>query len=165
MNLPPSGRPFPSWLLAAVTADVLILDQLTKWLVEKNLALHAVKPMLPFFSLVHVHNTGASFGMFQDSNRAFAGLTILILIVLALMHRRLTAEGRLTALGLALLWGGALGNLIDRLRVGAVVDFLDFFWGHRHWPAFNVADSAITIGVGLMIIQSFRHDRNQTPPR
>lgn len=144
----------PAWFPAVLAVDVLILDQATKWSVEKNLALYTVKPLLPFFNLTHVLNTGASFGMFQDSNRAFIGVTLAILVLLVLYRRRLAAEGPLTVYGLALICGGAAGNLIDRLRVSAVIDFLDFYWGNHHWPAFNVADSAICAGVGLMFLQN-----------
>lgn len=153
------------WLPLILAADVAAVDQLSKWLVERAIPLHDVRPVLPFFNLTHVLNTGASFGMFQDSNRAFIGVTVLILAILAVLHRRLAAEGPLTRTGLALLWGGAVGNLVDRLRVGAVIDFLDFHWGAHHWPAFNVADSAITVGVGLVFLQNLRRGRDQDLPR
>lgn len=149
----------PRWLFPAILFDVLFMDQLTKWVVQKHIPLYGFKPVWPVLNLVHVQNTGASFGMFQDSNRAFIVLSVLILVFLAVMHKKLAADGPLTTAGLACLWGGALGNLIDRIRVGAVVDFLDFFWGPRHWPAFNVADSAITVGVTLMFLESLLHGR------
>lgn len=142
------------FLLVSIVADVLILDQATKWAVEKNLALYTVKPVLPFFNLTHVLNTGASFGMFQDSNRAFIAVALAVIVLLAFYAKRLLAEGLLTGVGLALIGGGAVGNLVDRFRVGAVIDFLDFHWGNHHWPAFNVADSAICVGVALMFFQN-----------
>jgi signal peptidase II len=158
-------RPLPTWILASIASDVVLLDQATKWLVQKHMQIHNVKTLAPFFNLTHVLNTGASFGMFRDSNRAFIGITLLILAVLAAIHRRMAGESRAAAVGLAFLWGGAVGNLIDRLRVGAVVDFLDFHWAGHHWPAFNVADSAIFTGVALMFLQNLSHDRQQNVPR
>ena len=105
--------------------------------------------------LTHVQNTGAAFGLFPQSNGVFVGLTLAILGLLLKMHRELAAQGILARLGLALVWGGALGNLGDRLRRGAVTDFLDVYWKGWHWPAFNVADSAITVGVSFLLIQNF----------
>ena len=112
--------------------------------------------LAPFFSLTHVQNTGAAFGIAQDGNLFFIGTSIVILVVLGLLHRRLAAQGRWTALGLPLLWGGALGNLLDRVRLGSVTDFLRFHWRRWAWPDFNAADSAICIAVALMCLDSFR---------
>jgi signal peptidase II len=156
---PSPSKSIPAWLLASFAGDVVILDQLTKWIVQKKIEFHSLIPVTPFFDLTHVRNTGASFGMFQDSNHAFIGLTAIILTVLAFLHRRLAAEGAFTAVGLALLWGGAAGNLIDRLRLDGVVDFLYLHWGPHYWPAFNVADSAITVGVVLLILDSLLSER------
>jgi signal peptidase II len=150
-------------ILASIALDVLLLDQLSKYLVIRSMPLNTEKVLLPFFSLAHVRNTGAAFGMFNDSNRAFIVLTFAILTLLAFLHRRLAAEGRLTAVGVACLWGGALGNLADRFRLGGVTDFLDFHWGVHHWHTFNVADSAITAGVSLMFLQNLLRARKDRP--
>ena len=158
---PSKTKVLPTPILILAAAVLLIADQWTKRLVLTRLEPGAVKPVLPFFNLTRVLNTGASFGMFQDSNRAFIGMTVLILIVLAFLHRRLVSEGRWTGLGLALLWGGALGNLVDRVRMGAVVDFLDFHWAENHFPSFNAADSAITVGVALMFLQNLLRAGNE----
>ncbi|MBL0058624.1 MAG: signal peptidase II [Elusimicrobia bacterium] len=144
---------FRPW--GAVLLGILLLDQASKILVEKLLPLGQSVTLLPFFALTHVQNTGAAFGLFPQSNGVFVGLTLAILGLLLKMHRELAAQGILARLGLALVWGGALGNLGDRLRRGAVTDFLDVYWKGWHWPAFNVADSAITVGVSFLLIQNF----------
>jgi signal peptidase II len=151
--------PFRTRVLVTVASAVLFVDQLTKTLTMMYLPVNVENPYGPVFSLTHVRNTGAAFGIFTDSNRGFIGLTTLILVVLAFLGRKLAAEGRLTALGISLLWGGALGNLIDRLRFGSVTDLLDFHWGRHHWPAFNVADSAICVGVAMLFLDSLRRGR------
>jgi len=133
---------------------VLSLDQASKILVEKFLPLGHSIFVLPIFALTHVQNTGAAFGVLAHSNRLFIGLTVIILALLVKMHKDLTAQGAWARVGIAFVWGGALGNMADRLRNGAVTDFLDVFWKTWHWPAFNVADSAITVGVCLLLIQN-----------
>ena len=145
---------------AALTAlVVLVLDQVTKYL-----ALERLPPGRPivlidgFFSLTLVMNPGLAFGMFAGTPVGWRWLVALLSIgalsVLAVVGlRMLPAGGRLTGLALGLIFGGAVGNLIDRGRFGAVVDFLDFYWRGYHWPAFNVADSAISIGVALLALR------------
>lgn len=144
---------------------ILVLDQWTKWLVEIHLPHSASHPVLPgFLNLTHVKNTGVAFGLFA-SHGADGGSWILVLmgiVALAavfLYFRLAPARNRLLLYSLALIVGGAVGNLIDRLASGAVTDFLDVYVGTYHWPAFNVADSAITVGIGLMILDSFRSHR------
>ncbi len=143
------------FVLGAVV--VIVLDQLTKSVITAHFALHEVFPVIPgFFNLVYVLNPGAAFGFLANASETFryvffTGVTVLaaglIIFYLVKSHpRNLILAGSLT-----LIFGGAVGNLIDRLRVGAVVDFLDVFVGSLHWPAFNVADSAITVGAILMI--------------
>lgn len=136
---------------------VLVLDQISKWVA---LDLFGEAPriieVLPFFNLVLVWNQGISFGLFGGSNAVGAWVLVGLAVVISaiLVRWMIKAETRITALGLALIVGGAVGNVIDRVRFGAVVDFLDFHaWGY-HWPAFNVADSAITIGAAALILES-----------
>jgi signal peptidase II len=110
-----------------------------------------------FFSLVHVANKGAAFGFLNREdigwqNGLFIAVTLLAAMVIFLLLRGATDRERLYAAGLGLVLGGAVGNVIDRLRFGYVVDFLDFHYGDYHWPAFNVADMAICIGAGLIIL-------------
>lgn len=141
---------------------VLVLDQWTKWLVEVHLPHSTSHTVVPgFLNLTHVKNTGVAFGLFADhgSNGGSWLLVVLGLVALAavfLYFRLAPARNRLLLSSLALIVGGAVGNLIDRLASGAVTDFVDVYVGSYHWPAFNVADSAITVGIGLMILDSFR---------
>ena len=138
----------------AVAFATLVLDQLAKW--AALAALDAGSPPLrvtPFFNLVLVWNRGVSFGMF-NSGGAFApwllsGLALAVVVGLLVWLKR--SDQLLTGLGLGLVIGGAFGNLIDRIRFGAVVDFLDFHLAGWHWPAFNLADAAICVGAVLML--------------
>ena len=146
-------------LVAALGGIVLILDQAVKWL-----ALRRLGPGVPvhvidgFFSLTLVMNPGLAFGMLGTVPREWrwvvALLSIVALAVLASLATRLLPEGgRVAAVAIGMIFGGAAGNLIDRGRFGAVVDFLDFYWRGWHWPAFNVADSAISVGVALLALR------------
>lgn len=123
------------------------LDQLTKSIINTYLKTYESIEVLPFFQIVHVRNTGAAFGIFRGlGNGVFIGISVLaVLVVTALL---LTSKEDRIAFSLIL--GGALGNLTDRLLRGYVVDFLDFYIGSHHWPAFNVADSALTVGIALL---------------
>lgn len=139
-------------LLFLVSPGVIILDQITKWIVLVTIPLHeSVSIIQGFFDLVHVRNRGVAFGIMNrpGSQAVFYLLTLVTLaavVLLVFWFTRLSAREEKAALGISLVVGGALGNLIDRVRMGEVVDFLDFHLGTFHWPAFNVADSAITVG-------------------
>jgi signal peptidase II len=136
---------------------ILILDQFTKWLIVHNLALHETVKVLPgLFQLIHVENQGAAFGLFADSPSAWriGGLIVFSLVALVVVSVLLWKNGHKFSYGgvaLSLILGGALGNLWDRIFQGHVVDFFDFYIGNSHWPAFNIADSAIVIGAFLLI--------------
>jgi signal peptidase II len=144
-------------IVGAWLAIILVFDQLTKFIVDRWMPLHHSIPIIDnLFSLTYVRNTGAAFGIFAGSHEAFRLPFLILVSVLALgfvfmMLKRLPDEqtGLITAL--ALIIGGALGNLVDRVLYGEVIDFLDFYWSHYHWPAFNVADSCITIGVVITL--------------
>lgn len=158
------------WFL--LSAAVLVLDQWTKWMIEIHLPHHASHPVIPgLFNLTHVRNTGVAFGMFATpGGEASWMLSALGLVALTLVLAYFAAtprDHRLLLLSLALVLGGAVGNLLDRMVSGAVTDFLDVYVGTHHWPSFNVADSAITIGIALMAIDAFRsHSRDDaTEPR
>ena len=145
---------------AATTAlAVLVLDQLAKYCALQRLPLGRPLTVIDgFFSLTLVLNPGLAFGMLASTPTGWRWLVALLsigaLAVLAVVGlRMLPGGGRLTPLALGLIFGGAVGNLIDRGRFGAVVDFLDFYWRGYHWPAFNVADSAITVGVALLALR------------
>lgn len=144
------------WLgLSLIT---LVLDQASKLIINSSMQLYQSIPVIPFFNLTYVHNTGAAFSFLSEAGGwqrwFFAGLAFVISIVIAIWMSRLEKHETLLAIALSLILGGAIGNLIDRLAYGYVIDFLDVYYGTRHWPAFNIADSAITLGVALMLIES-----------
>lgn len=151
-------RSKPHWRLLAFLALIwLVLDQATKQLAVKHLAGVPPKVVIPdFFSLVLVHNRGAAFGFLNDPSIdwqfwLFLAATIVGCGLILYLMRSLPPS-RILTVGLAGIMGGALGNLIDRVRFRAVVDFLDFYYGGWHWPAFNVADIGICAGAGLVLI-------------
>ncbi len=140
-----------------VASAVIILDQATKWwVVTIFMNPPRVVDVWPFFSVVMVWNRGVTFGFLDDTpfwgQWAFVGLALAIVAVLLLWLRRAETKWRAAAIGLII--GGALGNVIDRVNYGAVADFLDFHVTGYHWPAFNIADSAITLGVAIMFFDA-----------
>jgi signal peptidase II len=145
------------WL--AVALAVIVADHLTKWLVSSTLDFQQAVPVLPFFSLVRVHNTGAAFSFLADAGGwqrwFFIAVGVIATVIIVRILKRHADEPRL-AFPLALVLGGALGNVIDRVALGHVVDFLYFHYRSFAWPAFNVADSAISIGAALLIWDSLR---------
>ena len=152
-----------------VSLAVLVLDQWSKWLVELHLPAQAAHPLIPgFLNLTHVRNTGVAFGLFaaQGTTNGSWLLTLLGLAALAAVGVYFwftPSRDRLLLSALALVVGGAVGNLVDRVISGAVTDFIDVYVGAHHWPAFNVADSAISIGIALMAIDSFRSRKAPAP--
>ncbi|OGR00326.1 MAG: signal peptidase II [Deltaproteobacteria bacterium RIFOXYD12_FULL_55_16] len=151
-----------AWLLG-----VVVLDQATKALVMANFAMFELQPVIPgLFNLTFLTNAGAAFGILAGFKSVwrqvfFVGVALAALGVMFFSYRQLCRQGRIFAHAIGLIAGGAAGNLLDRLRFGAVVDFLDFYLGSHHWPAFNVADSAITVGVGLFILGSILYPDEQ----
>ncbi len=145
------------WLWLSLLA--IVLDQASKLIVNGSMQLHESIPLLPFFNLTYVHNTGAAFSFLSEAGGwqrwFFAALAVIISAVLSVWLARLQKHETLLALALSLVLGGAVGNLIDRLAYGYVIDFLDVYYNDWHWPAFNIADSAITVGVALMLLESF----------
>ena len=142
-----------------LAALVIVLDQLSKWwILTSVMAPPRVIPLTSFLNIVLVWNRGVSFGMFGTAPHwlpwALALFAVLISVALAIWLRR--TESHLLASALGLVIGGALGNVVDRVRYGAVVDFLDFHVAGYPWPAFNVADSAITLGVGLLLLDALK---------
>jgi len=140
-----------------ISVAVLFVDQVTKTMSEYYLSLGESIKLLPFFDITLVHNHGAAFGFLSDQGGwqrwFFLILASAIIIFLIRWLRSLQPEEKLTAMSLSLILSGAVGNVIDRTYYGYVIDFLDVFVGQYHWPAFNVADSAIVIGAGLMILE------------
>lgn len=149
------------WL--AVAGMVVAADQLTKAWIESALPLGTSVYVLPVFDLVHVRNTGAAFSFLAGESgwqrEFFLLVGVAASVWIVWMLARATREQVTFCLALSLILGGALGNVIDRVRLGAVVDFLHFHWGPHYWPAFNVADSAITCGAALLLLDAFRQGR------
>ena len=151
-----------------ITVAIIILDIWTKALVLRRIDLHEAIPVIPnFFQLVHVRNTGAAFGI--GANAASKLVPLLLNIgalavfgVVVVYALRSPVTDRVLQTGLHLILGGAVGNLLDRFRFGYVVDFLDVYIGRHHWPAFNVADSAICIGIALLFFDMKKKPEGET---
>ncbi|MEA2085361.1 MAG: signal peptidase II [Thermodesulfobacteriota bacterium] len=157
-----SFRSGKSELRPIITALAVVLgDQLSKWWILETFVLHETEVVIPgLFNLTFVMNTGAAFGLFAGDltfgrQFFFIAVAMTALVVLFFAYRHLKSQGRIYIIAIGLISGGALGNLIDRMRFGAVVDFFDFYIGQYHWPAFNIADSAICVGVGLFLLGNF----------
>jgi signal peptidase II len=156
-------------VLGLVAAAVIVADQLTKLSIMQNMRLHESIPIIPnLFSLTYIRNPGAAFGLLAGSSNAFRmlffGVTSLFaLALLGTILVRLPAGDWMGQLSIAAILGGAIGNLMDRLRYGEVIDFLDVYIDTYHWPAFNVADSAISVGVVFLIIH-FAYEKKESPP-
>jgi len=142
-----------------IALAVVCLDRLSKWTIARNIGLHESIQIIPgFFRLTHVQNRGAAFGLFADSPSEWkiailVLFSIVALVVVSALLWRNSHSMNTTGIGLALILGGAIGNLWDRLLSGRVVDFLLFYVGQYQWPAFNVADSAIVVGAALLVIE------------
>ncbi len=152
----------PGWrawlLLFGVAALTIALDQATKAYVAAHLALHEswmpLRVVEPYFRFTHVHNTGAAFGVFPQGGSIFLVIAVVVSLVIVYYYRQMPDGSLLVRLALGLQMGGALGNVIDRVRLGYVVDFLNV----RFWPVFNVADSAIVLGVVLLVLEMLRDE-------
>ncbi|MCB1851182.1 MAG: signal peptidase II [Gammaproteobacteria bacterium] len=153
------------WLWLSLV--VVIIDQVSKQFVESSLLVFEQVPVLPFLNLTLAYNEGAAFSFLSDQagwqRWFFIIVGLVVTLVLVVWMGRLRADQRLTATALSLVAGGALGNIIDRLLLGHVVDFIDLYYQDWHWPAFNVADSAITLGVVLMLAETVREERQREP--
>jgi signal peptidase II len=151
--------PFIRPLELVVVGSIVVVDQLTKFLVKATIPLYSKKAIIPnLLDFVHVQNTGAAFGLlnaaeFPYKSALMIGIATLALVAISLYARQLGNDEKLSRYGLALILGGAFGNLIDRAIAGYVVDFIDVYWGEAHFWAFNVADAAITIGAALVLLE------------
>ena len=155
-----------------ISLAVIVADQVTKFAVEHHTPKDFVHAVIPgFFNLVHRHNPGVAFGLLAENAAPWLGLALIAFSCLAvgLLGWLLLsghAGGARGALGVTLIMGGAAGNMLDRLVHGSVIDFLEFYYGSFHWPAFNLADSAIVIGAGLVILELiFDHRHEQKAER
>jgi signal peptidase II len=146
-----------------LTAVVIAIDQVTKWLIEHSLGMYQAIVVLPVLEITRAHNPGAAFSFLAGADGwqrwVFTALAIGVSIALVVWLRRIDSEARVLASAVALILAGALGNVIDRLRFGYVVDFINFHWGVHYFPAFNVADSAITIGAALLLLDAWLEAR------
>ena len=144
-------------LFLPLTAGILLLDQVSKAAVSGTLKMYEIRPIIPgLLNLTLVHNTGAAFGLLAGQPSPlrtlfFLGVSFLAMGVVVWMIFRLDQEQKVELVALSLIFGGALGNVIDRARLGEVIDFIDVYYRTYHWPAFNVADSAVTTGVLLLL--------------
>ncbi len=152
-------------ILLAVSAIILLLDQATKLYIDRTMDLHtSITVVQNFFNITYLRNKGAAFSFLANFSYRLPFFILIsvvaVAVILAVFHR-LRSDQRFTAVALALIFSGALGNLIDRVRLGEVIDFLDAHWYDLHWPAFNVADSAICIGVAFLAIDMIIEERRQ----
>jgi len=149
--------------IGLIAAIIVVLDQLTKWLVVRYISPAQVVPVLDgFFQLVNWHNTGAAWGILRDYNIVLAVISVITVLALYLFRHSFGIERPLAGWSLGLIIGGIVGNVTDRIRLGYVVDFLDFQIAGRHWPAFNIADSAICVGIFLYLITSWEPDEKMS---
>lgn len=140
-----------SLFVPLIVIAIVIIDQATKYLISTFMSPLDSIEIFPFLHIINIRNTGAAFGMFRDLSSSFFIIVSLVAIVFVIS---LIVRNVYSLTGLSLILGGAIGNLIDRLLNGKVVDFIDFSIGSFHWPAFNVADSALTVGIAIIIIKS-----------
>jgi signal peptidase II len=152
------------WRWLPLGLVLLVADQLTKWLVARSVGLYEMVTLLPVLDITHAHNPGAAFNFLARASGwqrwFFTGLAVGVSVVIVYYLRRLSSRAQpLQCAGLAMIAAGAIGNLVDRLRLGYVVDFVHVHWGSAAFPSFNVADSCITIGAGLIILESLLEAR------
>lgn len=152
------------WLWISVV--VIALDQVTKVIAVGALALHESVPLLPFFNFTMAHNPGAAFSFLSDAGGwqrwFFTGIALVVSAAIVVWIARLPTTDRWMAIALTLILGGALGNVWDRITLGYVIDFLDIYVGDWHWPAFNMADSAITVGAVMLGIDALCFSKNKS---
>ncbi|MES9875364.1 MAG: signal peptidase II [Candidatus Sedimenticola sp. 6PFRAG7] len=152
------------WLWLSVI--IVGLDQISKQLVESSLMVYETVPLVPFFNLTLAYNEGAAFSFLSDQGGwqrwFFSALALIVSIIMVFWMKRLQQSEWPIAISLSLIVGGAIGNLIDRVLFGHVIDFLDIYYQQWHWPAFNIADSAIFIGVIFMLFDAFRGEKEKS---
>ena len=163
-----ANRSDKRWLMLVIAALVVVLDRLSKRWIEAHVALGHAIPVIPgVFRLTHVINTGAAFSMFEDANsqllvrNLLVGFSVAAVVVVLVLLWKLGRTVTLTSVALALILGGAVGNLYDRVKFSHVVDFLEVHIYHYHWPDFNVADSAIVVGACLLLLEMLRPQKNK----
>lgn len=158
-------------LCLLIVASIIASDQLSKLWIRTHLAIGESTPLIGRLSLIHIRNTGSAFGLLANQTFLIIVISIAALLFILLFLRYISPTTTLSIVAIGLLMGGALGNLIDRLRFGSVTDFIYFrLWGNFHWPAFNIADASIVVGVCLLIYSFYRsgvftraYERNNKP--
>jgi signal peptidase II len=167
------SRPWrPGAWAAGIAALIVVADQITKAVVQRAMTLHESIPIIPSVNLTYTRNPGAAFSLFADAHPTFRAWFFLIVSVVALVLitiflRRVERGDWWSVASLSLILGGAIGNLIDRIRYGEVIDFIDLYVGQYHWPVFNIADSGITVGMVMLLGHALFHrqpDARQAAP-
>jgi len=150
-------------LFASLTVVGLLLDQAAKLYIDRTMRLFdSITVVANFFNITYVRNRGAAFSFLSEASWRlpfFIGITLVASIAILVAFHKLRDEQKLAQVSLAMIFSGAIGNLIDRVRLGEVIDFLDVHWYRHHWPAFNVADSLICVGVFLLAVDMLLEDR------
>jgi len=150
-------------ILATLTPLILVIDQLTKLYIDGSMKLYQSIPVVDgLFSITYLRNRGAAFSFLAEASWRlpfFMLATVIAVIAILVAFGKLRNDQRFAAVSLTLILAGAVGNLIDRVRMGEVIDFLDVYWRNHHWPAFNVADSAICVGVAMLALDMFKEEK------
>jgi len=153
--------------LATLSPILIVIDQITKFYIDTRMSIHeSIEVIGGFFNITYVRNPGSAFGFLASSSAQFRSIFYLIITLLAvglILYYVVKTEDddKLTPLSLSLILSGAVGNMIDRIRFGEVIDFLDVYLGSQHWPAFNVADSAISVGAVILIVEIIRRGKEK----
>lgn len=148
-----------------IASSIVLTDQVSKAYIISDFLQYQYITVIPgIFDIRYIRNTGAAYGMFSDSGHMLVILSFVMLILLAIFRKKIFTTSLMNIVSFGLIAGGIIGNLIDRLKYGYVVDFLDFHWGTHSFPAFNIADSAICIGVGLYILHQYLIGRKEQVP-
>ena len=156
------------WVLLFLCIWILSVDQWTKYSIQKRLPLHhTVSAVRGFFNLTHVRNPGGAFGILggeggRFSSSLFVLVSLIAIGIIIFVFFKTREDEEILSLAFSMVLSGAIGNLIDRFRIGEVIDFLDFQISSFHWPAFNIADSTITIGIGLILVEIFSRDHRKS---
>ncbi len=151
-----------------IAIAIIVMDQITKWVASSSLTLHEQNPVMPSFNFTLMHNYGAAFSFLSNAGGwqrwFFTIIAIVISVVLMVWITRLKANEKWLGIALGLVLGGAIGNLIDRMAYGYVVDFIQWYYDRFYWPAFNIADAAISVGAVILLLTSFFGDEQNTKP-
>ena len=151
------------FLFSLISACGLVVDQVTKLYIDRSMTLYQSIPVIDgFFNIFYIRNKGAAFSFLSNASWRipfFIAVSVVASLVILVALNKLREDQKLAQVSLSMIFSGAVGNLIDRVRLGEVIDFLDVYWRTHHWPAFNVADSLICVGVALLALDMFREER------